>query len=140
MKKKLIVSLAVLLLIFTCVAISAADLETVDEGNYTISVPADVTFKDVGILPAGVSIYFSSSGFMDSIENAMIDGIRFHIRESEQIKKEVKKYLSNIKITGEVKPLDVLESILDNLGYNSSQLIISDEHELLEIISKFNFR
>ena len=74
MKKKLIVSLAVLLLIFTCVAISAADLETVDEGNYTISVPADVTFKDVGILPAGVSIYFSSSGFMDSIENAMIDG------------------------------------------------------------------
>ena len=74
MNKKLIVSLAVLLLIFTCVSISAANLETVDEGNYTISVPADVNFNDVKILPSGITFHITSNSFMSDIQNAMFDG------------------------------------------------------------------
>lgn len=74
MNKKLIVSLAVLLLIFTCVSISAADLETVDEGNYTISVPTDANFKDVRILPSGISFQLTSNGLMSDIQNAMFEG------------------------------------------------------------------
>lgn len=74
MNKKVIVSLAILALIFTCVSISAADLETVDEGNYTISVPTDANFKDVRILPSGISFRLTSNGLMSDIQNAMFDG------------------------------------------------------------------
>ena len=74
MNKKLIVSLAVLALIFTCVSISAANLETVDEGNYTISVPTDANFKDVRILPSGISFQLTSNGLMSDIQNAMFAG------------------------------------------------------------------
>ncbi|WP_406537418.1 hypothetical protein [Methanobrevibacter sp.] len=74
MNKKAIVLLAILALIFTCVSISAADLETVDEGNYTISVPAGETFKNVSILPSGISFHLSSNGFMSDIQKAMFDG------------------------------------------------------------------
>ena len=74
MNKKAIALLAILALIFTCVSISAADLETVDEGNYTISVPAGETFKNVSILPSGISFHLSSNGFMSDIQKAMFDG------------------------------------------------------------------
>ena len=88
MNKKLIVSLAVLALIFTCVSISAANLETVDEGNYTISVPADVNFTDVKILPSGISFKLSSNGFMNDILKVMFDG-----KQSE--KKDLMYYYIN---------------------------------------------
>ena len=74
MNKKAISLLAILALIFTCVSISAANLETVDEGNYTISVPAGETFKNVSILPSGISFHLSSNGFMSDIQKAMFDG------------------------------------------------------------------
>ena len=74
MNKKAIALLAILALIFTCVSISAANLETVDEGNYTISVPADETFKNVSILPSGITFHLSSNGFMSDIQKAMFDG------------------------------------------------------------------
>ena len=74
MNKKVMVLLAILALIFTCVSISAANLETVDEGNYTISVPADDVFKNVSILPSGITFQLSSNGFMSDIQKAMFDG------------------------------------------------------------------
>ena len=74
MNKKAMALLAILALIFTCVSISAANLETVDEGNYTISVPADETFKNVSILPSGITFHLSSNGFMSDIQKAMFDG------------------------------------------------------------------
>ena len=74
MNKKVIILLAILALIFTCVSISAANLETVDEGNYTISVPANETFKNVSILPSGITFQLSSNGFMSDIQKAMFDG------------------------------------------------------------------
>ena len=74
MNKKVMVLLAILALIFTCISISAANLETVDEGNYTISVPADDVFKNVSILPSGITFQLSSNGFMSDIQKAMFDG------------------------------------------------------------------
>lgn len=76
MNKKLIASLSVLLLIFTCVSISAATLETIDEGNFTIDVPTDAHFKNVGIIPAGVEIFpmSATNNLWGGIEKAVING------------------------------------------------------------------
>lgn len=66
--------------------------------------------------------------------DAIVDGIRYHIRESEQIKTEIINHLQYIKITGSVSALDILEYILDQLGYSLDNLTIADEHELLDEI------
>lgn len=77
--------------------------------------------------------------------NPFIDGIRYHIRDSESIKEEVQKNTELVKeaieyfkwhcYAGETLfPLDVLEYVLDELGYKLDDLIIADEHELIDWI------
>jgi len=74
-----------------------------------------------------------------------IDGIRYHMRDSESIKEQVKSNIALVKeaieyfkwhcYAGEtLSSLDVLEYVLDELGYKLDDLIIADEHELIEWI------
>lgn len=74
-------------------------------------------------------------------QNSFIDGIRYHIRNSESIKEEI---LSNLdyyiakQISWMGLPLDSAEDYLDFIlkqeNINADELIISDERELLEAI------
>jgi hypothetical protein len=74
--------------------------------------------------------------------NPFIDGIRYHIRDSESIKEEVQKNTELVREAmeyfvrhyGIVSPLEVLEYVLDELGYKLDDLIITDEHELIDWI------
>lgn len=70
--------------------------------------------------------------------NPFIDGIRYHLRDSEAIKEEVIRYLHeepwNVPVAMR-SSLEILEAILKNLGYKLDDLTISDEHELLDEIS-----
>lgn len=74
--------------------------------------------------------------------NPFIDGIRYHIRDSESIKEEVQKNTELVREAmeyfvryyGIVSPLEVLEYVLDELGYKLDDLIIADEHELIDWI------
>lgn len=74
-------------------------------------------------------------------QNPLIDGIRYHIRNSENIKEEI---LSNIDnyiihyfnyIGYPKKASDILDYVLQNLGYVADDLIIADEHEILNCIN-----
>ena len=74
-------------------------------------------------------------------QNPLIDGIRYNIRNSESIKEEI---LSNLDYyiskyiawegMGPDSSEDMLDYILNQLGYNADDLIITDEHELLDVI------
>ncbi len=72
--------------------------------------------------------------------NPLVDGIRYNIRNSESVKEEV---LSNLNYYIAVarqyeidKSTDILDMILFNLGYTTDDLIIADEHYLLDEINK----
>jgi hypothetical protein len=71
-------------------------------------------------------------------ENIFEDGIRYHIRNSEQISEEVLNYLQNnyLMIPDYLSALGILEEVLKILGYNLNDLTIADEHELLSAISQ----
>lgn len=71
-------------------------------------------------------------------QNPISDGIRFHIRESEQIKEEIKNQLQYLSFDMDYinSPLEILEFALDDCGYNLDELTISDEHELIDIIKQ----
>lgn len=71
-------------------------------------------------------------------QNSIIDGIRYNIRNSENIKEQVKECLKYIEIDMDYinSPLEILELALDKCGYNLDELIISDEHELLDEIQR----
>ena len=75
--------------------------------------------------------------------NPFIDGIRYHIRDSESIKEEVQRNTELVREAIEyftrhyvatISPLEILEYVLDELGYKLDDLIIADEHELLDWI------
>lgn len=68
--------------------------------------------------------------------NPIVDGIRYHIRESLENKEKIIEFLDNIEITGYVRPLDILEYAMNHLHISDSELIIADEHELLDYISE----
>lgn len=73
-------------------------------------------------------------------QNPVVDGIRFHIRESEQNKEMIIHYLTKY-VTPEIgdRPLDILEFAMKNLGIADSQLTVSDEHEILDWIFEYFF-
>lgn len=68
-------------------------------------------------------------------QNPIIDGIRYNIRNSAIIKEEVENMFETININKQnLTALEILEDILTHLGYSLNELIISDEHELLNEI------
>lgn len=72
--------------------------------------------------------------------NSLVDGIRYNIRNSESIKEEVLSnlnyYIAIAKQYEIDKSTDILDMILFNLGYTTDDLIIADEHYLLDEINK----
>lgn len=72
-------------------------------------------------------------------KNSLVDGIRFHIRESEQIKEQIKEYYVNNEYkycSAEYTAQEVLDEImLNNLNIDLNDLTIADEHELLDWIN-----
>jgi hypothetical protein len=67
-------------------------------------------------------------------QNAIIDGIRYHIRNSNEVKEQVLVVLKGLKVHGAATPMQILEHALYELDYSLDDLTISDEHELLYII------
>ena len=68
-------------------------------------------------------------------QNPFIDGIRFHIRNSEMVKEKVYRLLkSGVKITGNFTALQILEDAIEHIGHKLDDLTIADEHELLDYI------
>jgi len=71
--------------------------------------------------------------------NPLVDGIRYNIRNSESIKEEILRefdYYVNMALHYNMeKPTDILDCILDEMGYSADDLIIADEHELLDKIA-----
>jgi hypothetical protein len=72
-------------------------------------------------------------------QDAFIDGIRYHIRNSEEIKEKVKRELKYLNIDEDERPLAVLEDVLMLMGYRLDDLIIADQQELLDAIYKIKF-
>lgn len=72
--------------------------------------------------------------------NPLVDGIRYNIRNSESIKEEVLSnlnyYIAIAKQKEMDKSTDILDMILYNLRYTADDLIITDEHYLLDEINK----
>lgn len=71
--------------------------------------------------------------------NPIIDGLRYHIRNSESIKEQILEELENFNIDPDDKPIDVLEYILHYFGYDLEDLIIADQQRLLDAIYKVQF-
>ena len=71
-------------------------------------------------------------------QNPIFDGIRFHIRESEQIKEKIKSQLQYLSFDMDYinSPLEILEFALNECGYNLDELTVSDEHELIDEIRR----
>lgn len=71
--------------------------------------------------------------------NDFIDGIRYHIRESENTKEKIKKYLKKNNFEyfylEEYKPLEILKDVMKILEIKDSNLTVADEHELLDWIT-----
>lgn len=72
-------------------------------------------------------------------QDAFIDGIRYHIRNSDEIKEKVKRELKYLNIDEDERPLTVLEDVLMLMGYSLDDLIIADQQELLDAIYKIKF-
>ncbi len=69
--------------------------------------------------------------------NPILQGISYNIRNSTMIKIEALEYMHTyfIQFTAG-SDLDVLEYILNILGYRLEELTIADEHELLDEIHR----
>ena len=71
-------------------------------------------------------------------QNPLIDGIRYHIRNSESIKETIipliPEYIAYAKEKEIDNAVDILDMILNHLGYNADELTIADEHELIDKI------
>lgn len=71
-------------------------------------------------------------------QNPIIDGIRYNIRNSESIKEEILSnldyFISIAKHYEMEEATDILDMILSHLGYTADDLIIADEHEIIDKI------
>lgn len=68
-------------------------------------------------------------------KNNFTDGIRFHIRQSEENKQKIKDYIEKwVTYSGNPSPLEILDYAMGNLNIPDSELTIADEHELLDWI------
>lgn len=72
--------------------------------------------------------------------NAFVDGIKYHLRESDSCKDKIKKYLEknlfyHYNLYHMPTSLEILEEAMKKLNIKDNDLTISDEHELLEWIT-----
>ena len=68
-------------------------------------------------------------------QNPIVDGVRFHIRESQQNKENIWNYiLKYVQPEQGDRPLDILEYAMKCMNISDSQLTVADEHELLDRI------
>lgn len=72
--------------------------------------------------------------------NDFIDGIRYHIRESENNKEKIKEYINNnfysyYNLYYTPNRNQILDAILNDLNISYNDLTIVDEHELLDYIT-----
>ena len=71
-------------------------------------------------------------------QNPLIDGVRFHIRQSDEYKQQIKDYIIKyIEPDKGDKPLDILEYTMNSMNISDSELTITDEHELLDWIYEY---
>jgi ABC-type multidrug transport system ATPase subunit len=67
--------------------------------------------------------------------NVINDGISYNIRNSESIKEQIILALDRYDFDNDMSPMQILEYLLNIYGYKLNELIIADEHELLDEIS-----
>ena len=71
-------------------------------------------------------------------QNALIDGIRYNIRNSESIKEEIINNLDYFTYKAAAMemdtPIEVLDYALASTNHEADELTISDEHELIDVI------
>lgn len=72
--------------------------------------------------------------------NDFIDGIKFHLRESDLCKDKIKNYLKDnifnyYNLYHMSTPLETLNDVMKILNIKDSDLTIADEHELLDWIT-----
>ena len=71
----------------------------------------------------------------DKFDNPIVNGLKYHIRNSEMQKERVWNYIKNGNIIPE--PGDRIQDIvffaMRQLGINESELTIADEHELIDL-------
>ena len=71
-------------------------------------------------------------------QNPFIDGIRYHIRQSDQYKEEIKYWIDQyINPEKDMSNLNILNYAMSCLGIPDSELTIADEHELLDWIQSW---
>lgn len=70
--------------------------------------------------------------------NTFVDGIRFYIRESEELKRKIINYLEKNSFEYfylySMTPLEILIDVMKILQIKDKSLTIGDEHELLDWI------
>ena len=68
-------------------------------------------------------------------KNTFIDGIKYHIRQSEEYKQEIKYYIDKyVNATDDDSDLDIFEYTIKQLGIPEEELTVADEHEILDWI------
>lgn len=71
--------------------------------------------------------------------NDFIDGIKYHIRESDLCKDKIKDYIEKNRFEYSylynMSALKILEHAMERLNIRDVDLTISDEHELLDWIT-----
>ena len=71
----------------------------------------------------------------DIYDNAIINGLKYNIRNSTMQKMRIQEYIKNyITIEPNDRPLQVLNYVMKTLNIDDSELCIEDEHELLDWI------
>ena len=85
-------------------------------------------------------MFFNPFEIETNKENSFIDGIKYHLRESDLCKDKIKNYLQeNIFCYYNLfymrTPLEILEETMKVLNIKDSSLTIADEHELLDWIT-----
>lgn len=84
-------------------------------------------------------MFFNPFDISKDGKNNFIDGIKYHIRESDLCKNKIKKYIDknlfqyyNLYHTPTAS--QILDAILNDLNISYNNLTIADEHELLDYI------
>ena len=71
-------------------------------------------------------------------QHPFIDGIRIHIRQSDQHKQEIKYWIDQyINPENDKSNLDILTYAMSCIGINDDELTVADEHELLDWIQNW---
>ena len=85
-------------------------------------------------------MFFNPFDISKDGKNDFVDGIRYHIRESEQIKDKIKKYIKDnfyqyYNLYYMLNKNQILDAVLNDLDISYKDLTIADERELLDWIT-----